>query len=73
MDKDVVLLCPDCQTIVDGVGSGDPTDLITCQKCNKEFKARLTTIKYKNSPSDKCSPIHINGKALYIPVDIEVF
>lgn len=70
MDKDVLLICPVCKIITDGIGSGDPTDSVKCKKCNKESFARLVTVKYKNSASDEGFAPRLNEKALYIPVNL---
>jgi hypothetical protein len=47
MEMDVYFLCPDCNGLTNGKGSGDsPNDEITCTNCGKAFSAgRLGKLK----------------------------
>ena len=71
MDTEVYLLCPVCKTITDGIGSGDLTDFIRCQKCDTDFKAK-SSIRYKECNLEIRGFVTFNGKKLYIPVYLEI-
>lgn len=71
MDKDVFLLCPFCQTITDGEGTGDPTDSVTCKSCHKEFVAS-PSITYKNYDLNEDFILKFQGKLMYIPLEIKI-
>ena len=40
MDTEVYFLCPVCNGLTNGTGSGDPDDEIFCNKCRQGFSAR---------------------------------
>lgn len=39
MDTEVYFLCPFCNGLTNGKGSGDSDDLIYCTKCDNSFSA----------------------------------
>lgn len=71
MDTEVYLLCPVCRTITDGVGSGDLTDSIKCKNCSNDFISK-SSIRYKKYQIDEKGIVTLNGKKLYIPIEIEI-
>lgn len=71
MDTDVFLLCPVCKIITEGIGSGDLTDSIQCQKCKNDFIAK-SSIRYKKCNFDEEGFVSHNGKRLYIPVELAI-
>ena len=70
MDTEVYLICPVCETITEGVGSGDLTDSIRCKKCNKSFKS-VSSFQYNNYMLDKKGFMKFKGKRLYCPCDLK--
>ena len=71
MDKDVYLICPKCQTITEGVGTGDGMDSIKCKGCEKEFSSDFI-FSYKVSNLNFNGKLTFNGRLLYIPVELKI-
>ena len=73
MDTDVYFLCPNCKCITEGKGTGDSLDLITCNKCNNEFKASRNIGIYKEyGKTYEMGPLTHSERPLYIPVEIKI-
>jgi hypothetical protein len=60
METEVYVFCQKCKAIVDGIGSGDLKDMITCDECNAHITANV--IGYFR-------PIGKEEKRLYFPED----
>ncbi len=60
MDTEVYVFCPECKRIVDGIGSGDLRDMITCSECNSHLTANAIGL-FKPYEGDR------KEKRLYFP------
>ncbi len=62
MNTEVYVFCSKCKEVVDGIGSGDLKDMITCNKCGYRIVANSIGL---------FEPFLIKGgkKRLYLPED----
>jgi hypothetical protein len=61
MNKEVYLLCKECNGITNGVGSGDPEDFIECSSCGRKM-IRANIFGY-------LSPLGLEKRPLYVEQD----